>query len=65
MTAGGLPPSWRVVSFWHTKCMPSPPSGMHSAPGSRQPTAAMRMSGAGVTIKSMAHSLANAQTAAA
>eukprot|EP00974_Lingulodinium_polyedra_P007125 675253-Lingulodinium_polyedra.AAC.1 len=38
---------------------------MHSAPGSRQPTAAVRMSGAGVTMKSMAHSLASAQTAAA
>eukprot|EP00974_Lingulodinium_polyedra_P103807 10047789-Lingulodinium_polyedra.AAC.1 len=45
--------------------MPSPPSGMHSAPGSCQSTAAVRMSGAGVMMKSTAHSLASAQTAAA
>eukprot|EP00974_Lingulodinium_polyedra_P060335 5816957-Lingulodinium_polyedra.AAC.1 len=38
---------------------------MHSAPGSCQSSAAVRMSGAGVMIKSMAHSLASAQTAAA
>eukprot|EP00974_Lingulodinium_polyedra_P006126 580050-Lingulodinium_polyedra.AAC.1 len=45
--------------------MPSPPSGMHSTPGFYQSTAAVRMSGAGVMMQSMAHSLASAQTAAA
>eukprot|EP00974_Lingulodinium_polyedra_P086162 8344665-Lingulodinium_polyedra.AAC.1 len=38
---------------------------MHSAPGSCQSSAAVRMSGAGVIMKSMARSLASAQTAVA